>query len=47
MTFAGIPDAKERADVIAYLRSLAATPVPLPSAGSAPGAATGNQVPPK
>ncbi len=30
MTFAGIPDAKQRADVILYLRSLSADPVPLP-----------------
>lgn len=30
MTFAGIPDPKKRADVIAYLRTLAASPVPLP-----------------
>jgi len=32
MTFAGVDDPKERADVIAYLRSLAATPEPLPAA---------------
>ena len=31
MTFVGIKDPKERADVIAYLRSLAANPEPLPS----------------
>jgi cytochrome c len=31
MTFAGVADAKERADIIAYLRSLAATPQPLPT----------------
>jgi len=30
MTFAGIPDAKVRANVIAYLRSLSPSPVPLP-----------------
>jgi cytochrome c len=30
MTFAGIPSAKDRANVIAYLRTLAANPVPLP-----------------
>ena len=30
MTFAGIKDSSQRADVIAYLDSLAATPVPLP-----------------
>ena len=32
MTFAGVKDAAQRADVIAYLRTLAATPVPLPAA---------------
>ena len=31
MTFAGIPDPKMRADVIAYLRSLSASPEPLPT----------------
>jgi cytochrome c len=31
MTFAGIKDPKERADVIAYLRSLSSNPEPLPS----------------
>jgi cytochrome c len=31
MTFAGIEDPKERADVIAYLRSLSANPEPLPA----------------
>ena len=31
MTFVGVPDIKDRADVIAYLRSLAADPVPLPA----------------
>ncbi len=31
MTFAGIKDAPQRADVIAYLRTLSATPVPLPA----------------
>lgn len=31
MTFAGVPDAQTRANVIAYLRSLAATPDPLPT----------------
>ena len=30
MTFAGIPSAQQRADVIAYLRSLSPNPVPLP-----------------
>jgi cytochrome c len=32
MTFAGIRDAAQRADVIAYLRTLSATPEPLPAA---------------
>ena len=40
MTFAGIPDAKERADVIAYLRSLSATPMALPVAATAAATAT-------
>ena len=31
MTFAGIPNPKERADVIAYLRSLSPNPEPLPA----------------
>jgi cytochrome c len=31
MTFAGIPSAQQRADVIAYLRSLSPNPVPLPA----------------
>ena len=35
MSFAGIADPKVRADVIAYLRSLAATPEPLPTADAA------------
>lgn len=39
MTFAGIPSAKDRANVIAYLRSLSANPVPLPSPEAAPAAA--------
>ena len=30
MTFAGIKSAEQRADVIAYLRTLSKTPVPLP-----------------
>ena len=32
MTFAGIPKEQERADVVAYLRTLADTPAPLPAA---------------
>jgi cytochrome c len=39
MTFAGINSAQQRADVIAYLRTLAANPVPLPSPEAAPPAA--------
>ena len=31
MTFAGIPSAKDRANVIAYLRTLSKSPVPLPA----------------
>jgi cytochrome c len=40
MAFAGIPSAKQRADVIDYLRTLADNPEPLPSADAAPTAAT-------
>jgi len=36
MAFPGIPDAKKRADVIAFLRSKADTPVPLPQADATP-----------
>jgi cytochrome c len=32
MGFAGIPKDSERADVIAYLRSLSESPAPLPTA---------------
>ncbi len=39
MTFAGIPSAQQRADVIAYLRSLSPNPEPLPSPDAAPPAA--------
>jgi cytochrome c len=39
MTFAGIPSAQQRADVIAYLRTLSPNPVPLPSPEAAPAAA--------
>lgn len=31
MSFAGLPDAKKRADVIAYLNTLQATPLPMPA----------------
>ncbi len=40
MTFAGIPNAQQRADVIAYLRSLSDNPVPLPAPEAAPPVAT-------
>lgn len=40
MTFAGIPSVKERANVIAYLRSLSPNPIPLPAATPAAPAAT-------
>jgi cytochrome c len=40
MAFAGIPNAKQRADVIDYLRTLSDNPEPLPSADAAPKAAT-------
>jgi cytochrome c len=39
MAFAGISNDKQRADVIAYLRSLSANPVPLPAPAPAPAAA--------
>jgi cytochrome c len=35
MTFAGIPSAKDRANVIAYLRTLSKSPTPLPAAEAA------------
>ena len=38
MTFVGISDGAERADVIAYLRSLSHNPVPFPPVGAAPAA---------
>jgi len=36
MTFAGMPNEKQRADVIAYLNTLSANPLPLPTAQAAP-----------
>jgi cytochrome c len=49
MTYAGLPDAKKRADVIAYLRSLSASPQPLPpvpvGAAAAADAAPAAEVP--
>jgi cytochrome c len=41
MSFAGLPDAKKRADVIAYLNTLTANPLPMPKAAPAPAAAAG------
>ena len=38
MTFGGIPKGSERADLLAYLNSLADNPAPLPKAAAAPGA---------
>ena len=39
MGFAGLPKPQDRADLIAYLRTLAATPEPLPTPEAAPAAA--------
>lgn len=39
MSYAGLGDAKKRADIILYLRSLSANPVPLPEAPAATAAA--------
>jgi cytochrome c len=36
MSFAGLSRDQQRADVIGYLRSLADTPQPLPTAAAAP-----------
>ena len=48
MTFAGILSAKDRANVIAYLRTLSKDPVPLPKPGeAAPAAATPAAPPPR
>lgn len=41
MTFAGLPRDGQRADVIAYLRTLADSPQPLPKAAAAPAPAQG------
>jgi cytochrome c len=46
MTFAGISNDKTRANVIAYLRSLSPSPVPLPSATPEPAAAPAGASPP-
>jgi cytochrome c len=40
MGFAGLPKEEDRANVIAYLRTLADTQVPLPDPNAAPAAAT-------
>jgi cytochrome c len=48
MAFAGIPGEKDRANVIAYLRSLSASPQPLPAAqAAAPAAAAPAPAPAK
>jgi cytochrome c len=49
MTFAGISNGKQRADVIAYLDSLSPNPVPLPKAegAAAPAAPAGGAAPAK
>ena len=38
MTFSGIADAKDRADLLAYLQTLSADPKPFPGAAAAPAA---------
>ena len=43
MTFAGLPSEKQRADVIDFLDSLSANPVPLPKPQNAGGGAPANQ----
>ena len=45
MTFAGLPSEKQRADVIDFLDSLSANPVPLPKPQNAGGGASTNQAP--
>lgn len=47
MTFAGLSRAAQRADVIAYLRTLADSPKPLPAAAAAPPAAKPAEAPKK
>ena len=46
MTFAGISRDRERADVIAYLRTLSDNPVPLPKVAEAPANAKSTNQPP-
>jgi len=41
MGFAGLKKTQDRADIVAYLRTLSDNPVPLPSAGQAAGGTTG------
>ena len=45
MTFAGLPSEKQRADLIDFLDSLSANPVPLPKPQNAGGGASANQAP--
>jgi cytochrome c len=46
MTFAGLSNPKQRADIVAYLDSLSAHPMPLPTAqGAAAPAAGGSAAP--
>lgn len=47
MTFAGLPNEKQRADVIAYLDSLSKNPVPLPKAAGNPPAGGSAANPPQ
>jgi cytochrome c len=46
MAFAGLPRGNQRADVIAYLNSLADNPAPLPKAAEAPAGQQGGQAGP-
>jgi cytochrome c len=46
MSYAGIKNTQTRADVVAYLRSLSATPLPLPSAADVKAAAAPAAAPP-
>jgi len=46
MIFPGVPDAKKRAGVIAFMRSKSDSPVPLPAAGEAAPAAPAEAAPP-
>ncbi len=44
MGFAGLPKEKDRADLIAFLRTLADTPVPLPDPNAAPARACSDEL---